>query len=188
MMRDVEAKLRARKFPSEFVYGPERTERSGYFDHEIIFERDRKAADLVGPVKGFENNARRMRVRELATQITIYAQSRVDGARVEDHEGECEQIVDALVLALAEWGVEAKAGDLPITESRYLTAQERGEVGAPVEVWPGVVYVIRFRVPRGVSARNYEGSARPTGEAAGVSGSVEVRRNADDPPEVVDLP
>lgn len=187
-MRDVEAKLRARKFPSQFVYGPERITRVGYFDHVIVFERDRKATDLIAPAKGFENNARRMRVRELCVQATIYARSRLDGARVNDHEKECEQIVDALVIAFAEWGTEAKAGELPITEARYLTAEEYTDPTKPAEAWGGAVYLIRFRVPRGVTARDYSGSARPTGAAAGVAGSVEVRLNAGDPPEVVDLP
>lgn len=188
LMRDVETKLRARKFPSAFVYGPERVTRTGYFDHAIVFERDRKATDLISPCHGWNNNPRKMRVRELCVMATVYAQSRLDGAMVNEHEKECEQIVDALVIALAEWGVEGKAGELPITEARYLSAEEYTDPAAPAEVWPGVVYVVRFRVPRGVSARDYTGAARPIGAAAAVSGDVEVRQNAGDPPEVVDLP
>lgn len=184
MMRDIEEDFRKRKFPSAFVYGPERVTREGYFDHAIVFERDREASDTVGPVKGSQSNPRKMRVRELCVKCTIYAQSRLEGPRINEHEAECEQIVDALVIALAEWGEASRAGDLPITESRYLKAEER----EAVEVWPGVVYVLRFRVPRGVTARDYTRAARPTGAATGVGGQILVRRNADDPPEVVDLP
>jgi hypothetical protein len=189
MMRDLEAMLRARKFPSQFMYGPERITRTGFFDHVIVFERARnKASDQVGPVKGFDNNPRRMRVRELCVTIRVYARSRLDGARVNEHEKECEQIVDALVIALAEWGTAAKAGEIPITEARYLTAEEYTDPDKPAEAWAGVVYSIQLRVPRGVTARDYVGAARPTGEAAGVGGSVEVRRMPGDLPEVVDLP
>lgn len=188
LMQDVETKLRARKFPSAFEYGPNRTARTGYFDHAIVFERDRKATDLVSPAKGWDNNPRKMRTRELCVQVLIYAQSRLDGAMVNDHEGECEQIVDALLIALAEWGSEGRAGELPITEARYLSAAEYNDPATPTEVWPGVVYVLRFRVPRGVSARDYTGAARPIGAAASVGGEVEVRRNPGDAPEVVDLP
>src|SRR4051812_22146307 len=111
MMGDFESTLRARKFPSQFVYGPERVTRTGFFDHVIVVERDTKAPDVVAPCKGWENNARKMRIRELCVKATVYAVSRVDGARREDHEGECEQIVDALLIAMAEWGTAARAGE-----------------------------------------------------------------------------
>lgn len=187
-MRDVETALRKRKFPSEFRYGPERITRNGYFDHVIVFERDRKANDTTRPVQGTGANPNKRLVRELCVDVKVYAKSSVDGARVEDHERECEQIVDALLLNFSEWGTAARSGAFTITESRYLSAEEYTDPTKPLEAWAGAVYVIRFRVPRGVTARDYEGAARPTGAATGVSNSAEVRMNAGDPPEVVDLP
>jgi hypothetical protein len=64
-----------------------------------------------------------------------------------------------------------------ITEARYLVASEYNDV----ETWPGVVYRLRFRVPRGVFAVTYEGSARPEQELAGFNNRTEARLAGSDP-------
>jgi hypothetical protein len=95
----------------------------------------------------------------------------VAGARINEHEHECDTLVDAFLVELFAWGEESRAGEIPISEARYLTADERAP-GA--EFLPGVVYRLRFGVPRGVFARDYEGVARPEGSAFDASCSVRV--------------
>lgn len=181
-------KLKAQLFPTAIEYGPRRLSVETYHDHLVIIERDREATDQLAPANGHQVNPRRYFNRTLAVKATIYAQSRLDGARVNEHEAECEQIVDALLVALQEWGAEvvARLGDVTptISEMRYLKLTEFQEG----EAWPGVVYVLKFRVGRGVYRRNYELGARPQGAAAHVGGTVEIRQNADDDPIVVTLP
>lgn len=186
-MTGLQAAFTKRKFPTAFVYGPPRFVIDTAQDHWLVIERDRDgAADQMKPVNGIQQNPRRLANRELAAKATIYARSNVDGARVNDHEAECEQIVDAFVTAFSVWGTEnlARLGGVSpfLQEMRYLKA---AEFHPEAEVWSGVAYVIRFRVARGVIVRDYESQAQPTGTAAGVENVIEVRRNSDDPPELV---
>jgi hypothetical protein len=184
-VQDLQAKLTAQAFPTLLEYGPRRLAVEAWHDHLVIVERDRENADLLAPVNGQQTNPRRYCNRRQAVKFTIYARSNLDSARVNEHEAECEQIVDALIVAIAEWGTEARARlgsvDPTITEARYLKLAEFPEQ----EAWPGVVYVIRLRIDRGVYKKTYEGAARPTGHASHVGGELEVRRNAGDAPEYV---
>jgi hypothetical protein len=188
MARDLQDKLTARKFPTQIEYGPRRMAVEAWHDHLVIIERDRDATDSLAPANGLQTNPRRICNRGLAVKATIYARSALDDARVNEHEHECEQIVDALIVALQEWGTEARArlGDVTptVSESRYLKLSEFPEQ----ETWPGVVYVLRFRVMRGVVVRDYEGSARPTGSAAFVGNGIALRQNGTGTPEIVPLP
>ena len=188
LTQELQARFTAKLFPTAFEYGPRRMTVETYHDHLVIIERDREAVDQLAPANGHQTNPRRLCNRACSVKATIYAQSRLDGARINEHEFECEQIVDAFIVSLNEWGTEAKArlGDVTptITEARYLKLSEFQEG----ESWPGVVYVLKFRVMRGVCKRNYELQARPVGAAAHVGGTVEVRQNADDDPIVVTLP
>lgn len=183
----LQAKFTAKRFPTVFEYGPRRMTVETYHDHLIVIERDREAADQLSAANGQQVNPRRFCNRALTVKATIYAQSRLDGARINEHEFECEQIVDALIVSLQEWGGEARArlGDVTptISEARYLKLSEFQEG----EAWPGVVYVLKFRVMRGVIKRDYEQQARPVGAATSVGNVVEVRQNADDTPIIVTL-
>lgn len=186
-MVGLQVKFTKRKFPSLFLYGPLRFVIDTTQDHWIVVERDRDGAqDQMSPVQGFQQNPRRVANRSLAAKATIYARSNVDGAGVNDHESECEQIVDGFVTAFAEWGTEnvARLGGVgpSLQELRYLKA---AEFHPEAETWPGVAYVIRFRVSRGVVVRDYERQAQPTGAATGVQNVVEVSLNNNDPPELV---
>jgi hypothetical protein len=188
MLRDVQAKFTAQKFPTKFEYGPRRYAVEAWHDHLVICERDRDAADQLATANGQQTNPRRYCNIALATKFTIYARCNLDDARINEHEHECEQIRDALIVALQEWGSEARArlGDVvpTISEMRYLKLAEFPEA----ETWPGVVYLVRLRVQRGVIKLDYEGAARPTGAATSVTGTVNVRLNAGDSPDVVTLP
>ena len=186
----LQAAFTARKFPTIFSYGTLRFSVDTFCDHLVIIERDRDGnADNMAPVNGTQQNPRRMANRSLAAKATIYAQSRLDGARPEEHEAECEQIVDGLITSLADWGTAnlARLGGIgpSLGEMRYL---KPSEFHPEAETWPGVVYVLRFRVNRSVIVRDYEGAARPTGTAAHVGNTIEVRRSPLATPETITLP
>lgn len=160
-------------FPCRWHYGPLPADVLGYPDSLIVVERDREASDVVRAVQGVQRNARKMRVRDLVAEVRIYARSNVPSAHIGNHERECEKIVDAMIVALQEWGTAGRAGNLPITEAKYLTAAERQDV----EIWPGVVYRIKFQLPRSVQRRDYSGAARPEGGPTAISNRTAVSIN-----------
>ena len=174
---DLKGMLDELKFPIHWLYGPTPVTVDGYPALTVVVERNRDGqSDAIRAPQGAHPNARQSRVRELPAKITIYArETAVAGAHIGDHETLCEKVVDALIVALAEWGTAAKVGTIAITEARYLRADER----ADVEKWPGVVYVLRFTVPRGVRRRDFLGNARPTGTVTGVGNRTDVRPQAD---------
>lgn len=154
-------RLETRKFPFPVLYGPEQHKRES-FDTTIVLERDEANNDTFGPAQGFVRNPRKHYTRKLAVLATIYAKSSLPQAMVGDHERLAEQLVDALSVSIDEWCSEAKAGEPEFTESRYLRRDELGEL----ETWPGRVYVLRFKIGRGVMARNYLGEGEPTASLA----------------------
>lgn len=173
----VEIDLRARKFPIVVEYGPRVVDPESFPDGVIVIERD-DTPDAVGPAVGAQSNPRKYRTRTLGGKATVYARSNVDGASVGEHEAVCEALVDALLVSLIECVSAAKGGpDVPIAEARYLRRDERPEV----EVWPGRVYLLRFRVLRAVLKRDGQGAARPTGAATSIQNRTDVRLRGGDP-------
>jgi hypothetical protein len=164
MMLDVEAKLHKRGFPVTCIYGGERLNFEGFTSNLFRFERDPDQPDVVGYPRGsvgLQDKPLRA-IRSLATRVVVYGQSPLAGAMLPEHEHECEQLVDAAIVAIAEWAVESRASVLPleITEARFVTdATDRKAVYA--EGWPGVVYALRFKMPRAVRALTYVSGAAP---------------------------
>jgi len=192
MTRDIAVNLGARKFPVPISYGPERTKRT-VFNTGIVVERDRKANDGVRSAPGVARHPVKQYARDLAVVVHVYVQSTAGGARVVEHEAECDQIVDAFVGELRDWISGGKAGvDPQITESRYLAPEDLAAMSADgaegLERWPGVVYRIKFRLPRGVTRLDYQGNAPETGTPASVGGDIEVKVNGVEPPEIVPMP
>jgi hypothetical protein len=158
MMREIEADLQARKYPLVFVYNPANPRQTYGRRGVVEVERDTERGETFNPVVGVGTNPRRMGTRLLGVKWTIYAQSGLDGAMRNDHENECDLYVDAIQIALAEWGKVSGAGYIEVTEARYLSAAERD--GA--DLTSDVAYLLRFAVPRGVVKKTYEGQARPS--------------------------
>lgn len=159
---DLRSMLEELGFTASWFYGKMPTDLQSYPDSFIAIERDHAASDTVRATQGVQRNARKLRVRDLAAQIRIYARSNVPSAHIGNHERECEKLVDAVIVALAEWGAATGAtssNGINPTEAKYLAPEER----ADVEIWPGVVYSIKFVVPRSVQKRDYAGAARPEG-------------------------
>jgi hypothetical protein len=166
-------RLTARKFPFPVVYGPEQHDRDA-FDTTIVFQRDESVNDTIGSPQGQQRNPRKHYTRKLAVVATIYAKSTEPNAMIGDHEWLCEQLVDAVTVALDEWCSEAKAGEPEYGEMRYLRREEMGKL----ETWPGRAYVVRFKIGRGVMARDYLGAAQPQGTMSGFSNTTQVHRTA----------
>jgi hypothetical protein len=139
----------------------------------VEFKRDDEAGDTVAFVQGERANPKKSCVRKLGVVATCYVTCALPGAQLHEHQHECDALVDALITSAIEWGVAAKVGVIEFAESRYLTPEEID--GG--EHHHGVVYRLRFEVPRGVSVRDYEGAARP--EAAFAKTSLVTRVTAD---------
>jgi hypothetical protein len=198
LTRDLTELLRAKKYPAPIVYGPERLTRGQPVESSIIIERDRGMSDVIGPVKATEHArprsstpatvAPRILTRHMAVAATFYIQSTLESARVNEHEAECEAYVDAFLVALHTWCTVGLSG-YEVAEARYLAASEVDKDHAP-EAWAGVVYVLRFRLARGVYVLDYTGAARSTGTVQHVSNTADIRRTAGDPdapPETVEM-
>jgi len=163
---DIATRLQARKYPVSVFYGPERVSSEQCDSMRIVFERDVDA--IPGAVLGWSNNPRATGVRSLGVLATVEVSSGLVGARLSEHQHECDNLVDALLVELYAWGAESRAGYLPVTETRYLSPEER----AGSERSNGVAYAIRFQVPRGVYRRDYEGNAASEVSSYGAGGSV----------------
>ena len=182
MTRDVSALLTERKYPVRVEYGPEQTARVA--PHSVIvIERDKQADETIEAAHGLNRNAKKVLARYLPCVAKIYACSTQEGARVNEHEHECDRFVDALLGALYRWAKEAQA-EVKIKGARFLPDAESVDVAT----WPGVVYQLTFAVGRGVFVRDYTGAGAAELAPAGVRGRVEVRRTGSaEPPEIVEI-
>ncbi len=201
LSRDLEELLRAKKFPLRVYYGPERMHREGYPDNAIVAERDRGANAALTAPRGVQRNPRKEAQRALAAQLHIYARASKAGAHIGDHEERCEKFVDAVLIALRHWAVATRAVsadsvNLPISESRYLSADERlqlarvhypgadSKVFQAIEQWPGVVYRIKFTVPRALLDLDYAGDGAPEGAIGSIASRTDVTGPAHATPAV----
>lgn len=188
LCRDVAALLADRKFPLPVEYGPERTVRA-FPQSVIVIDRDRDASETISAAHGTGRNPKKVLARYLPCRALVWAASTEDGARVNEHEHECDRYVDGLLAALDDWATEAKA-EINFTSARFAKPTDAGvELAAEIEAWPGVVYLVTFTVGRGVYARKYTGAGQPEGTVAGagVHGTVNVYRQGNDTPEVISI-
>jgi len=173
MAREVAEGLTARKYPVEVLYGKTRlSTKVGVAGRRIVIERDRHGPEAFEPFPGGQANPRPAGVRGLAVVTTIYAQSPTSGAKPEDHEHDCDRLVDAFFAELVEW-CSAACTDYPeVTEARMLGPDDFPPNGQP----PGAVYRLRFRVKRAIVRRDYEGAAEPTGTITTADGTFSALR------------
>lgn len=164
MSRDIAGLLDAQKFPFPVYYVPQRTKIEQTAPTQIHFARCRLASDLIGTPQGQQRNPRKVYTRKLCVDVLVYASSTLPGAMIQEHEDLCDQLVDALVCRIDEWCTATKAGEPEYVEMRYLTEEELQEL----EGWPGVVYLLRFRIGRGVTLKTFLGEGKPTGSPANV--------------------
>jgi hypothetical protein len=178
LSKDVQDLLHAKNFPLKVHYGPERMHREGYPENVVVFERDHEGSDAVQAAQGAQRNPRKLGARVLASVVHIYARNSKAGARIEDHHELCEKFVDAVHCAIMVWAKASGAINCPVSEAKYLSASDRlsaAKLHVPdakaeaVEQWPGVVYRIKFGVPRALLDLNYAGDGLPTTELGGIA-------------------
>ena len=151
---EVEMILRARKFPVRIRYGPKARGNDRCF---LVMSRA-PTGDSVDTSTGRQLNPGYVARRGLMAQVLVFAQSSLEGAHIGDHERECEAITDGVIVAIRDVLVSTRLGALDVRESRYLTPEETEAQGGS---YPGVVYMVKLNVPRGVYALDYSGQGAP---------------------------
>lgn len=180
LARGVTALLHADKFPVPVLYGAERMQR-GAHTVCVIFERV-KEADRVGAPTGTQRNPGKRGDRMRAVRAEVWAKSELPGARLGEHEDLCEQIVDAVCVAVSRWAQENRyaANLLPVSAGFI----DPPGLGKP-EAWAGAVYALRWDVPTAVFAADYLGAGLPEGTVSDTSLQVRIARIAPTPPETI---
>ena len=172
--KEISTALQAKGVPFAVVYGPERDPAS-VNETRVVIERDRRATDEFAAPTGRPLNPRLFAVRWQAVQIWIYAQSTLDGARIEDHEAVAEQLVDKTYVALVKCVAAGKRGGaveqhnaLRITSAHVLGADELRLLG--LEAWQGVIYEISCAIDRAVVDTTWTAEAPATAKMGGAHG------------------
>lgn len=189
MARDMTAGLVARSYPVDVHYY-DMPLQAGAAGLRVTFGRDTRGGDRVGPVVGALRNPKGVWNRQLGVTIVLHVASGLPGAMRAEHEHLCDDLVDAVLTQLFAWCSESKASVPEILETSYVAPDEVEHVpvifGMPAHPTPieGVVYVIRVSISRGVTRRDYDGSALTEVGAGeyGVSdeGTVRVKVPGDD--------
>ena len=172
--RDLEANLRAHKFPVVVRYGPRRASHA-VAGHSLAVrvDADDEGGDTVLPPAGSQRDSEHRHVRRVGFLIECSAQSTVSGAMINDHRALCDRLVDAVQSLAFIWCTQAKAGSPEFAESRYLRAEETG-CG---EVVSYVTYRMRVKFSRGVSLRDFDGASIERAILAEVSSGARVQKH-----------
>jgi len=144
--------------------------RTGDESMMIVIERDREAGDDLAPPQGTQKNPRLQGIRNMGVTAHLHVASSLPGARVCEHEHECDALVDAFYCEVEKWASAAKARPVNWLEARYLTSEEYNAQAFP----SGVVYRLRFQVPRAIWDKDYTGASLQTGVIASVATTVKI--------------
>jgi len=172
--RAIGVALAARGFPYKVAYEPFLDTKQTY-GSGVVISRTRGANEAIGPAIGPRQNPKPVMSRLLSADVYVMAKSSKAGARVNEHEDECDPVVDAVLIA-ADGLIRGKGSpSFAVPEARYLSAQERSALGGFVEQWPGVVYFLRLIVPRGIARLNYRGEGAATAKIAEIDTTLNAR-------------
>lgn len=152
--------LKTRGYPYEVTYGPERTQRTGPAKQGIVFARMRGVPEPVVAPKGAKDiNPEAYYNRKMAGEFTVYARCQRAGATTEEHEDECDRVVDAAISAMRRILVERRL-PLDVAQVRLIPAHEFNDN----ETWTGCAAEVTFFVQVLVRDVTYTDRARGTGE------------------------
>lgn len=180
LSQHVKGVLNDRGFTIPVLYGPEVLQRQ-HPTKAVVFEHDRETGGVVVPPMGAQGPPRRNhRTRNMGCVVHFFVASTAEGARIQDHEGLCDEIVDAVMIAVDEGLVASKSVRPTYLEAKYVKQEELPF--ALLNQWPGVVYRLRFLITRGVVAKDYAGSAleaEGTIAAFTFTGEAQIAENTD---------
>lgn len=146
--KEVATELKAQGCPLPVVYGPERQGVGTALGvTRVVIERDRSRGDVPKPGRARTFNPRMVAIRSMGAVCRIYARSTLTGAAGHDHERLADQAVDQITIALYKV-VGRRQSEWSVSSAKLLTVEELALRG--LEVWPGVVYEMRFAVDRAV--------------------------------------
>lgn len=157
---EISTAMVAKGAPYPVVYGPLRTAPGVNSPSQIVVQRDRQRGDTVETAPSHRHNPRLVFKRAIGGLVHIFAHSRAPGASVGDHERVADKLVDQLLVAILKVS-QARIQPFRVTESRLMSAQELEEQA--LTTWPGVVYLMRFQIDRGVTDADWSGEG--AGEA-----------------------
>lgn len=172
MTKDLAVRLHARSWPVAFYYADSAIPPTKNGSLVVRVYRDRESGDGVTYAEGLQRVPRKLVERRLGVVADVYVSASAAGARVQDHEHICDDLIDALVCEIDMWGVSSRAGHIEFSESRYLTREEMDAIACGKGY--GVAYRLRYHVPRGVTVRDYDGPADTVVAPVGISATCEV--------------
>jgi hypothetical protein len=154
--KELREELRARSVPFPVVYGPERTASTSITQNRIVVEFDPEGSERYTATRATRDNPKVRGIVEEPMRATIYAQSTLPGAAVQDHQRLAFKVRDQYVIALEKvlrtrkvvWDGTQLAG-------RFMPPEA---MGIP-ETWHGVALAVFYPVPRAIEERSWEGEA-----------------------------
>jgi hypothetical protein len=130
--------------------------------HHVVIDFDDSSGDSFGPAPG--GSASRVLTCNVGYVVQIFASDYRAGAMRWEHQAEVGKLRDAVIVALRDWALAQRAGNVTLLSGRMMTPEELGQEAPTV-----AGYVMQVRVPRSVDRRDYDGSGVPTAEVFGAS-------------------
>jgi len=161
--RQVESYMRSKGYPYRVHFGPEFPGRDHPGSNGVVMQRSQDRSDRFGAAQGNARNPKYLVQRGMAGDAFVYARSSLPGAARQDHERECESVIDMVTAGLYS---TTRQKPLTLDGGRYLTSKEIAAL-TKIEQWNGAVYLLQFTVARGVTDHAYDGSGDPTGQITG---------------------
>ncbi len=179
LSREIDAHLRAKKFPFPTVYAGRLDEvrpQTSVTRGCIVIGRDPEASESFALPRSQVSqlvNGTKARVdqnRTLTCRATVFAQATFSGSRLNEHERLCDQMVDMLVVALRHVIAPRQHVYTPPLGGRYLRPEELGaDELKGFEQWSGVAYRLFFSVERGILNAAFDGSGLELGSIDAIS-------------------
>lgn len=156
--KELRAELEAQGVPFAVVYGPERTRSTSIDRERIVLAYVREAgSDSYAPPRSQRFDPKCRWICKTSCALRIYAQARVAGATVQDHDRRVLAVRDKAVVAMDKIANARRNAWAPTAGGLVLPDDL-----AASEAWPGAVYEMRFDIERAVHDYNWAGEAAPT--------------------------
>jgi len=153
--KELQAQLRLKGCPFTVV-DREQHKTTSWGRQRIVVEHDDDVGDQFGTAVSQSVNPKRPHVLTIGAKLTVYAQSRNDGAMEFEHRRLAYQAVTACVCAMDKVAAERKNSWRP-GKGRFITPDDL----ARSEKFGGAIYELSFTYDRGVPDLTWAGEAQP---------------------------